>query len=135
MQSFRPARDSNTDVFLWILLNFFRAPILKNICERLLNDTKDDSCCLLTIQKVLLINRSFWLNPLFGRTYKFIWTKQALIFIFSKDFFPRDRKAGFIQIVICWVKVMTFNKFFNLVAIAEVAMKNELSSEGMLWNG
>ena len=135
MQSFRPARDSNTDVFLWILPNFFRAPILKNICERLLNDTKDDSCCLLTIQKVLQINRSFWLNPLFGRTYKFIWTKQALIFIFSKDFFPRDRKAGFIQIVICWVKVMTFNKFFNLVAIAEVAMKNELSSEGMLWNG
>ena len=135
MQSFRPARDSNTDVFLWILFNFFRAPILKNICERLLKDTKDDSCCLLKIQKVLQINRSFWLNRLLGRTYKFIWTKQALIFIFSKDFFPRDRKAGCRQIVLCWLKVMTFNKFFNLVAIAEVAMKNEMSSEAMLWNG
>ena len=29
-------RDSNTGVFLWILQNFLRASILKNICERLL---------------------------------------------------------------------------------------------------
>ena len=40
LQSFRPAtllkRDTCTGVFLWNIEKFLRAPILKNICERLL---------------------------------------------------------------------------------------------------
>ena len=37
LQAFRQhERDSNTGVFLWILRNSLRTPVLKNVCERLL---------------------------------------------------------------------------------------------------
>lgn len=35
----------------------------------------------------------------------------------------------------CRVKVITFSKFLYLVAKADVAMKNEISTKAMLWNG
>ena len=59
MEVFRPATllktDSNTEVFLWNLQNFYWTTILKNISERLLLDRQQD--CKKILKLKLLVNK------------------------------------------------------------------------------